>query len=110
MRTLVISLLLSSISLWAQSGAIAIRNARIVDGTGAPAKLGTVVIENRRIVSVGANASIPKDAHIIDAAGATLLPGMFDLHTHLRNSGAVGQILTDCGKNLKTYLAAGVTS
>lgn len=42
-----------------------------------------IVIEGRRIVSVGADAVIPDSARIINLAGLTLLPGFIDSHVHL---------------------------
>ena len=88
---------------------IAIRNARVIDGTGAPARVEAVVIRDSRIAAAGPDVAIPRDARVIDAAGKTLLPGIFDLHTHLSSSGVAG-ISADWGKNLLAYLAAGVTT
>ncbi len=97
-----------SLALGAQQS-IVIRGARVVDGTGAPARVATVVIRGSRIEAVGAGAPIPAQARVIDATGQTLLPGLFDLHTHLAASGVTG-VAGDWGKNLKAYLACGVTT
>jgi imidazolonepropionase-like amidohydrolase len=87
-----------------------IRGARVVDGTGAPAYAATVVISETHIVGVGRETGPPPDgARVIDATGMTLLPGLFDLHTHLTASAETG-VAGDWGKNLKAYLANGVTS
>ncbi len=102
--------LLAALPLVAQSGAIVIRGARVVDGTGAPAKMVTVLVRGNRIEAVGDNIQVPAGARVIDANGQTLIPGLFDLHTHLRASGALSPLVADWGKNLKTYLASGVTS
>ena len=104
-----VSLLLFSCALGAQPTAIVIRGARVVDGTGAPAREATVLIRGSRIEAVGANVEAPEEARVIDAAGLTLLPGLFDLHTHLSASAANG-VAADWGKNLKAYLASGVTT
>jgi len=80
-----------------------------VDGTGTPARIATVVIHGSRIESVGADAALPPGARVIEAAGQTLIPGLFDLHTHLTASAVTG-ISGDWGKNLKAYLACGVTT
>ena len=103
-------LFVSAVQLTAQSGAIAITGARVVDGTGSAAKMATVIVRDHRIEAVGPNVTVPKDARVIDAKGLTLLPGLFDLHTHLRASGATSPLAADWGKNLKTYLVSGVTS
>ena len=110
MRPKILLLFLSVLPLAAQSGVIAIRGARVVDGTGAPAKMATVIIRGNRIDAIGENVPLPAGARVIDANGQTLIPGLFDLHTHLRASGALSPLVADWGKNLKTYLVSGVTS
>ncbi len=86
----------------------AITGARVIDGTGAPAHIETVIIRDKRIVAVSDQAEIPEGARIIDATGQTLIPGLFDLHTHLNASGT--DAIDDFGKSLKAYLICGVTS
>lgn len=44
---------------------------------------GLVVVTGGRIVAVGAGATIPTGAEVIDLGDATLLPGFIDAHTHL---------------------------
>src|SRR5690242_696181 len=105
----VLLLLLSSFA-WAQPAPILIRGARVIDGTGAPAREATVVILGTRIAGYRREtAPPPPGTKIIDATGQTLLPGLFDLHTHLTASAATG-VAGDWGKSLKAYLASGVTS
>ncbi|MGZ6021231.1 MAG: N-acyl-D-amino-acid deacylase family protein [Rhizomicrobium sp.] len=59
---------------------IVIRNARVVDGTGAAAFAGDVGIKDGRIAAIGKIAS--KGAREIDAKGHVLSPGFIDIHTH----------------------------
>lgn len=59
---------------------IAIRNGRIVDGSGLPAFIGDVGIKDGRIVRVGRVTEAA--AHTIDAAGKVVAPGFIDPHTH----------------------------
>ncbi|HEU0190624.1 MAG TPA: dihydroorotase [Mycobacterium sp.] len=40
-----------------------------------------------QIVEIGDGLKAPKNAEVIDAAGQVLLPGLVDLHTHLREPG-----------------------
>ena len=57
-----------------------IRDAHIIDGTGAPGRHGDVGIADGRIAAVG-----PVDepaATTVDAEGQALAPGFVDLHTH----------------------------
>ncbi len=57
-----------------------ITNARIVDGTGVPAFVGSVAVSNGLIVEVG---DVQGDAiRTIDAAGHLVTPGFVDIHTH----------------------------
>ena len=60
---------------------IAIINVRIFDGVRVIPR-GTVVIQGRNIAAVGPKVAIPAGAETIDGAGATLLPGLIDGHTH----------------------------
>ncbi|MDQ6830582.1 MAG: amidohydrolase family protein [Gemmatimonadota bacterium] len=64
-------------------GIYAIKNARIVTGTGTDIANGTLVISGGRIVGVGANAAIPAGAQTIDATGLIVYPGMIDGGTTL---------------------------
>ncbi|GFG75485.1 N-acyl-D-amino-acid deacylase family protein [Mycobacterium botniense] len=57
-----------------------IRDARIVDGTGAPARRGDVGVQDGRIAAVGDIDELASKT--IDAQGLTLAPGFVDLHTH----------------------------
>jgi N-acyl-D-aspartate/D-glutamate deacylase len=57
-----------------------IRDAEIVDGTGAPAFHGDVGIRNGRITAVGDLDDLATKT--VDAQGLTLTPGFVDLHTH----------------------------
>ncbi len=64
-------------------GRIWLRGGSLVDGTGAPAIEGDVLLEGDRIVAVGAVASVDaKGAEEIDCAGLVVAPGFIDIHTH----------------------------
>ena len=80
-------------------GAIAIRNARLFDAETASIRDGmTVLIRGNTIAGVGADLEIPSDAHIIDARGKSVLPGLWDMHVHMSELDGI------------LHLAAGVTS
>jgi len=68
----------------AAAGAVLLANARIVDGTGAPAFTGDVLLRNGRIAAVGEPGSIiaPADAERVDLTGLVLAPGFIDVHNH----------------------------
>ena len=44
----------------------------------------TVLISKGIITAIGKNVKVPKDAQIIDGKGKYLIPGLMDMHTHLR--------------------------
>ena len=63
---------------------IAVRAARLIDGTREePLANAVVLVEGGKIKSVGSGLEIPNDAKVIDLGDATLLPGLIDVHTHL---------------------------
>ncbi|MFL3653725.1 MAG: amidohydrolase family protein [Halioglobus sp.] len=60
---------------------LVIRNANIVDGTGKPAFLGDLAINNGKIAAVGdVSANGNRE---IDAQGKLLTPGWVDVHSHM---------------------------
>jgi N-acyl-D-amino-acid deacylase len=59
-----------------------IRNADIVDGTGAPAYRADVAVTGGAIAEIGTLPPETQAAEVIDANGLTLAPGFIDIHTH----------------------------
>jgi imidazolonepropionase-like amidohydrolase len=59
----------------------AIKNAKIVTVTGPTIPNGNILIQDGKIVQVGANIPIPASAKVIDAKGLTAYPGMIDPQT-----------------------------
>src|SRR5215472_9693294 len=61
-----------------------VKAARMFDGKGdALTSPGLVVVTDGKIAGVGASATVPQGAEMIDLGDATLLPGFIDAHTHL---------------------------
>lgn len=80
------SLALAAQSLSAQSPSVtAIRAARLIVGDGTQIESPVVVITGERITAVGtaAQVRVPPGAKVIDLTGYTLMPGFFDMHTHI---------------------------
>src|SRR5262245_29710303 len=64
-----------------------VKGARlVVDGTGATPRQGVaILVEDGKIAAVGpADAVAAPYAEVVDAAGKTVLPGMVNMHAHLR--------------------------
>lgn len=60
---------------------LVIRNAMLIDGTGAPARPGDLAVAGGRIAAVGDTLDLDA-AEEIDAGGKVLSPGFIDAHTH----------------------------
>jgi len=97
-------------------------NVRILDGTGQNPYNGSVLVRGNRIRQVGRSTApiSPSGATVIDGAGATLMPGMCEAHTHFswNDAATLAAIQTMpleehvlwCAKVAKRYLEAGFTS
>ena len=97
-------------------------NVRILDGSGTMPYAGSVLVQGNRIRTVNrSSASLaPSGATVIDGAGATLMPGMCEAHTHFswNDAATLAAIQTMpleehvlwCAKVAKMYLEAGFTS
>jgi imidazolonepropionase-like amidohydrolase len=85
-----------------KSGTYAMVGATIVDGTGRPPIAdGVVLVRDGRIAEVGARSDValPPGVATVAVAGRTIVPGLWDMHTH------VTQV-----EWAPVYLAAGVTT
>jgi imidazolonepropionase-like amidohydrolase len=84
-----------------EPGGFAIRGARLFNPiTGATFSDTTVIVSGNRIQTVGRSGEvqIPQGMRVIEAQGKTLLPGLWDMHTHVSDDDGI------------LNLAAGVTS
>lgn len=60
-----------------------LRNARLYDGTGAPARMADIVIGNGLVTAlVDAGSYTGTATEIIELAGLWVTPGFIDIHTH----------------------------
>ena len=61
-------------------------NVTVIDATGTPARPDmTVVLTQDRISALGETGTIaiPSGAHVVDATDHFLIPGLWDMHTHI---------------------------
>ena len=62
----------------------AIKAGKIVDPeSGTVASNQTIIVENGKITSIGSGIAVPANATVIDLSNSVVLPGLFDMHTHL---------------------------
>jgi imidazolonepropionase-like amidohydrolase len=65
---------------------IALKHARVIDGTGAAAREDqTIILHTGKIESFGdaSTANVPKDAQVLDLQGYTVIPGLVGMHDHM---------------------------
>jgi imidazolonepropionase-like amidohydrolase len=88
---------------------VALIHARLIDGTGAPAKDDqTIIIQGEKITAVGRTGSVavPADARTIDLTGKSVIPGIIGLHDHMYYGG-----MRFMGVSYpRLFLSAGVTT
>ena len=92
------------------------RGGRVFDGTGSDPAPADVVVEDGRVVDVGSGLDGDEST---DLAGRTILPGLFDCHTHVTISHVdlwrVAQqpfsyMFYEAARNLAATLRIGITS
>lgn len=86
------------------AGPVVIRNGDLFDSeTGTIRPRTTIVVQDDRITAVGPadSVKVPAGARVIDAAGKTVIPGMWDMHTHAFLSSEESAVMN---------LAAGITT
>jgi enamidase len=93
---------------------VALTRARVIDGTGAPARVGqTIVIERGVIRAVGdsAQVAIPAGARVLDLDGRSVLPGLVMVHEHMFYPSGGGSVYNEQAFSFpRLYLAGGVTT
>src|SRR4051812_7422557 len=92
---------------------VALTHARLIDGTGAPAKTDqTVIIRDGLIERIGPSASTPVPAGVqtMDLTGKSVMPGLVMVHEHLYYPNGGGWYGNYDESFTRLYLAGGVTS
>jgi imidazolonepropionase-like amidohydrolase len=95
--------------------AVMIKNVAVLDvESGKLLKAQDVLTLGDKISGIGPTGKLeqPTDAQVIDGSGATLLPGLIDMHSHIGNASAprwVGEF-PNPARNMQAYLYSGVTT
>lgn len=120
LSALSLTALAASLPLPALAGQYVIEHVTLIDGTGGAARPDmTVTVDGDRITGVTASVAIPANVPgvRIDGRGKYLMPGLMDIHIHLRSK-ASGSILDKSDKPdmtiarqaLASYIYDGVTT
>lgn len=98
-----------------RSKVVVLKNVRIVDGTGGPAKENqTITLIGDRIGSImpAESAPTPADAQVLDLTGYTVIPGLVGMHNHMffPQGGQPAHYSNMSISFPRLYLALGVTT
>jgi N-acyl-D-amino-acid deacylase len=84
---------------------LVIRNATVIDGTGAPGRPADVAVDGDRIVEVGEVTA--RGRREIDAEGLLVTPGFVDIHTHFDGQATWDPVLASSSWHGVTSIAMG---
>jgi len=88
---------------------ILIKNGRVIDPANKIDAILDILIENGRITEIGkAISHQPSAISLIDASGKIVVPGLIDMHVHLREPGYEYKETVKTGT--ESALAGGFTS
>jgi N-acyl-D-amino-acid deacylase len=96
-----------------------IRDAEVLDGTGAPARRADVLVSSGAIEAVEETGQLsPNGRTVVDAGGMALAPGFIDVHSHADNApfldeddtskimqGVTSEVVGNCGFSLAPRLS-----
>ena len=94
----------------ADAGRIVLENAAVLDPeAGVLAEGQAVVVEDGRVVEVGATSAIRAgDAAVLDVRGMTVMPGLIDGHVHVNAATADLGALEEWAPSYVTARAAAI--
>jgi imidazolonepropionase-like amidohydrolase len=87
---------------------LALTHVTLIDATGQPALPDrTVVVSADRILAIGATGKLrlPRNARVVNAKGKYLIPGLWDMHVHLRGG---PELIPDNEVSLTVFVANGI--
>src|SRR5262249_14489875 len=98
---------------WSPGGArvstrLLVAGGRLIDPVARTAAAEDLLVEDGRIAGRGPAGTIDADAKVIDARGLLVVPGLVDMHVHLREPGQEYKETIESG--IAAALAGGFTS
>lgn len=87
---------------------VLIKGGRVIDPSQKIDDTLDVLVENGLIKQVGKGLQAPADGKVIDAAGKYVVPGLIDMHVHLRDPGL--EYKEDIVSGTKAAVSGGFTS
>jgi len=85
-----------------------IKNGRVIDPSQGMDDTLDVVVENGLVKEIGKGLQAPAGAEVVDAAGKYVVPGLIDMHVHLRDPGL--EYKEDIVSGTRAAAAGGFTS
>jgi len=85
-----------------------IKNGRLIDPSQGIDEVMDVLVEKGVVKELGKGLSAPSGAEVVDAAGKCVVPGLIDMHVHLRDPGL--EYKEDIVSGTRAAAAGGFTS
>jgi dihydroorotase len=85
-----------------------IKGGRVIDPSQNMDTEADIVVENGRIKEIGKGLTAPAGTEVVDAAGKYVVPGLIDMHVHLRDPGL--EYKEDIVSGTRAAAAGGFTS
>jgi dihydroorotase len=85
-----------------------IQNGRVIDPSQKMDEILDVLVENGTVKEISKELAAPAGTEVIDAAGMYVVPGLIDMHVHLRDPGL--EYKEDIISGTKAAVAGGFTS
>ena len=74
-----------------------IKNGRVIDPSQNLDDTLDILVANGLIKEIGKGVTAPVGAETIDAGGSYVVPGLIDMHVHLRDPGLEGEFSISSG-------------
>ena len=85
-----------------------IKNGRVIDPTQGLDEVMDVLVEKGLVKELGKGLAAPSGAEVVDASGKCVVPGLIDMHVHLRDPGL--EYKEDIVSGTRAAAAGGFTS